>query len=44
MIKLIIVIGIAAIVCIVTAIIEGIVFKKDKKSKFNDFIDNMHNM
>ena len=42
--KLIIVIGIAAAVCIVTAIIEGIVVKKDKKSKFKDFIDNMHNM
>ena len=42
--KLIIGIGIAAVVCIITAIIEEVVFKKDKKSKFKDFIDNMHNM
>lgn len=40
--KLIIVIGIAAVVCIATAIIEGIVFKRDKKSKLRDFIDKMN--
>lgn len=41
MIKLIIGIGIAAVICIITAIIEGIVLRKDDSDSFENYINKV---